>query len=341
MLELRNNTPLNVELIPGLDKSGHDYAIVVIKAKFNIVPGSTALVFSEEPATIHQGDEYYDEPGKSSVRFGSDVSLLKQSTDVVLNGHAYAPGNQPVRMVDVSVEFANQIKTCRIFGERQWEKTGASWNYSRPASFEQMSLKYENAYGGADKDETNDTVAAYAERNPIGKGFVNPNNKGPKEGQALPNIEDPRSLIQHWKDQPSTAGFGFISPDWQPRVGLTGTYDDQWQASRMPLLPRDFNDSFFNSAHPDMVAKTVLTGGEIFNFKNVTESGELQFQLPTWDLPVTTSIKGKSTAYAPSLDTVVIEPDEHSVYLSWRSSIPCYRQFLYIDSVTVGRNRTS
>lgn len=340
MLEIRNRTPLNVELIPGLDKNGYDYAIVIMKAKFTMVPNSTTLVFSEEPATIFQGDEYYEEPGKSSVRYGTDVSLVKQSTDVILNGQAYAPGNKPAYMVDVGVEFADQSKTCRVFGERHWEKNGLAWSHTQPRAFESIPLKYENSFGGTKKNETGDVVTAYVETNPVGKG-VSAEKEGPEEGQALPNIEDPRSLIQHWKDRPVPAGFGFISPDWQPRVGLAGSYDSQWQASRMPLLPIDFNEGFFNSAHPDMTAKKTLSGGEIFTLKNVTEAGVLSFELPSLNLPVSISIKGKSSSYAPKLDTVVIEPDEQSVYLTWRVSVPCYKQFLYIDSVTIGKKRVS
>lgn len=340
MLEIRNKTPLNVELVPGLDKNGLDYAIVIMKAKFTIVANTRTLFFSDEPASIFLADEYYEEPGKSSIRYGTDASLVKLTTDVIVNGQAYAPGNKPAYMVDVAVEFANQSKSCRVFGNRYWEKTGLAWNYTQPTAFERMSLNYENAFGGTKTNAAGDLVTAYADTNPVGKG-VSPENGGPEEGQALPNIEEPRSLIQHWKDQPLPAGFGFISPDWQPRVSLAGTYNDQWQSSRMPLLPLDFNEGFYNSAHRDMTAKTALTGGETFNLKNMTESGELSFELPVWDLPVAVSIKGKSSTYAPKLDTVVIEPDEQSVYLTWRVSVPCFKQFLYIDSVTVGKKRVS
>ena len=341
MLEIKNNTPLNVELVPGLDKNGYDYAIIIIKAKFNILPNNKVLKLSDEPAKVCRGDEYYDEPGKSSIRFGSDVSLFKRSTDIVLNGQAYAPNNRSKPVLDVCVEFANQKKTCRVFGERRWEKSGSNWQYSSPTHFERMSLKYENSYGGTFEKKTDSAVHTYAKTNPIGKGYVDPESNGPKQDQVLPNLEDPRSLIQHWKDQPPLAGYGFVSPDWQPRLQLSGTYDDLWQKSRMPLLPQDFDEGFFNSAHPDMIANTALTGGETFRLKNLTESGQLEFQLPSWNLPVEASIKGKSSLYSPNLDTVVIEPDLHSVYLSWRTTIPCYRQFLLVDSLTVGKKRAA
>ena len=114
MLELNNTTPLSAELIPGLDKNGYDYAVVIMKARYNISPGRNALVFSDEPATIFQSDESYAEPGKSSVRYGSDICLVKQATDIVVNGHAYAPGNKAVDRIDATLTFANQKKSCRV-----------------------------------------------------------------------------------------------------------------------------------------------------------------------------------------------------------------------------------
>jgi hypothetical protein len=50
------------------------------------------------------------------------------------------------------------------------------------------------------------------------------------------------------KHRPSPAGFGPIACHWQPRVGFAGTYGDAWVANRLPLLPDDFDDRFFQSA---------------------------------------------------------------------------------------------
>jgi hypothetical protein len=35
------------------------------------------------------------------------------------------------------------------------------------------------------------------------------------------------------------------------------------------------------------------------------------------------------------LDTVVIEPDEGRVMLTWHSTVPCPREFVYVDCVIV------
>ncbi len=341
MLELKNKTPVSAELVAGLDKHGMDYVIAVLKAKFKIVPDSQTLVFSDEPVSINKGDEYYDESGQSSIRYGSDVSFVKMSTDVIVNGNAYSPGSKPVNKLDVSIEFGNQGKTCRVIGDRRWYKEGLGWKQSAPDPFTVMPLRYENSFGGSKMEPSGEKILSSFEANPVGKGFIIPGEKGPEDGQLLPNIEDPRALIKDWHDQPAPAGFGFISPDWLPRRLLAGTCDEEWQSNRMPLLPYDFDYRFFNSAHQDLIAKKVLSGGEIFSLKNLTESGSQAFQLPCWDLPVTVTLRGKKSLYAPVLDTVVIEPDENNVFLTWRATIPCNRQFMYVDSVTVGKKRAA
>ena len=132
-------------------------------------------------------------------------------------------------------------------------------------------------------------------------------------------------------------GFGFISRSWQPRVKLAGTYDENWQTNRLPLLPLDFNDKYFNAAHPNLINEQHLVGGEQILLKNLSQLGDIGFILPEWKAPVKVTVKGRSKSIKPILDTVVIEPDINNVALTWRVSMPCYKQFLYINSITIGK----
>lgn len=343
MLEVRNHTPLTAALIPGLDKSGCDYAVVIMKGRFKITPGQTRLFFSEEPAPIVQADEYYGEPDKTSVRYESDAVTCKRATDIIVNGHAYAPNNRAAYNVDVCVQTGKRAKTCRVFGDRVWEKSAnavMTLAPGQPQPFERMPVLYELAFGGVDKTISEGQVPEFAAANPIGKGYIG--TKGsPNAGLPLPNIEDPRFLIKKWNDRPAPAGFGFIGRAWQPRVALAGTYDEQWQKTRMPLLPHDFDDRYFNGAHPDLIADTFLNNGERIKLTNLSVSGNLEIDLPVWNEPVTVFIKGDKKVFQPMLDTVVIEPDTNSVLVTWRVTVPCPKQFLYIDTVLIGKNKSA
>lgn len=202
-----------------------------------------------------------------------------------------------------------------------------------------MPVMYENAYGGIDHTVEDETVTAYDERNPVGKGFISRKGK-PEQGIALPNLEDPRQLIQDWKDQPPPAGFGFIGRSWQPRIALAGTYDEQWKKQRMPLLPLDFDDRYFNGAHADLISENLLRGGERVTLSHLSPSGQQAFDLPVWSEPVTFFIKDRKERVPPVLDTVIIEPDSNRVLMTWRASLPCYNQFLYLDTVIIGNKRS-
>jgi len=336
MLELKNHTPLTAEIIPGLDKDGYDYASLIIKGNFVLNPNNKNLLLSQQPAKIVKADKHYDEPDNSSVQYESDTAILKAGTDIVLNGHAYAPNNQAVQKIDVGVQINDKNISYRVFGDRQWIKNGLNWGTTAPQRFERLPLIYENAFGGVDASTLEDDLIQYSEFNPIGKGFVG-NKKSPVEGLHLPNIENPQALISHYKDKPMPVGFGFISRSWQPRVSLAGTYDENWQNNRMPLLPLDFDNKYFNAAHPNLITPQHLVGGEQILLKNVSQLGDIGFVLPEWKAPVKVTVKGRSKSIQPLLDTVVIEPDINNVALTWRVSMPCYKQFLYINSITLGK----
>src|SRR5690625_5122099 len=100
------------------------------------------------------------------------------------------------------------------------------------------------------------------------------------EGQLLPNLEDPANLIQSVDDCPEPACFGFRAPNWQPRAGFAGTYDQHWQERRAPYLPDDYNSRFCNAAHPDLIYPGYLQGGEPVEITNMHPEGKLKFTLP-------------------------------------------------------------
>lgn len=335
MLEIKNKTPFSAVLAPSLDKHGHSYAVVIIKGTFNIHQQAGALVIADEQEPPQQGDVFYGEAGKSSVKYESDIAPIKKAPDIVLNGFAYAPVGRLVAMMDTSLQIGRHKKTVRVIGDRVWQKDNLQWQPTSPKKFERMPLIYENAFGGRVHAQGNSSVLEYCAQNPLGKGFVGSNGEGMQNGLALPNMEDPAHLIQYWDDRPLPVGFGFTGRSWQPRLAYAGTYDEQWQQERMPLSPMDFDERYYNGAHPNMILPEPLAGGEEVIATNLSESGLLKFALPSYRLKATASIRGSTTATQPVMDTVIIEPDELRLRITWRAIFPCAKQFLYIDNVTL------
>jgi len=334
MLDIRNNTPFNVAIAPGIGKDGRDYAAVVIKGTFDIENQQANLPVSEIQAPINYTDEYYGEPETSSMKYELDTFLTKKGTDVVLNGHAY-PDKQGGKTVDVGLLVGPVRKVVRVVGDRVWYKVLGAWKATDPQPFDRMPLMYERAFGGRDETHEDPAKHSFEPRNPVGTGFAVHGRKEQLEGMHIPNLEDPLKPIKSWRDKPQPAGFGFIGRHWAPRINYAGTYDEKWQEERCPFLPDDFDEFFYNGATPDLIARKYLQGGEDVKVLNASPDGNLVFKLPRRAFDITAWIKGEQSSHDSCLDTVVIEPDERRVILVWRSTIPCFREFLYIDRVQV------
>lgn len=334
MLEIKNQTSYEVAVIPSIDKEGYDYATVVVKGTFDIKNNLARLSLSDEQVPIVYGETYFGEPGQSSVKYESDTCLVKKGCDIVLLGHAYTNGRNR-KVVDVSLQIGQLNKTVRVFGNRKWYRSLVSWRRSAPIPFDRMLLTYEKAFGGKDESHSNPTKHEWEKRNPVGTGFCVSGTKKRLEELPLPNLEDPKAVIKNWKDKPSPAGFGFIARNWIPRVKYAGTYDDSWQKKRCPLLPNDFDEFFFNGASPDLIASDYLKGGEPVKVFNASSNGNISFNLPKISFDISVWIKGEMKVHTPNLDTVIIEPDEQKMILVWRTAVPCFRAFLYIDRIRI------
>src|SRR5262249_33420529 len=143
----------------------------------------------------------------------------------------------------------------------------------------------------------------------------------------LPNLEDPKHPLRSTKQRPSPAGFGFIAPHWEWRRRHAGTYDEGWTRDRMPLLPQDFDRRFFNAAHPDLISPGYLRGGEPVEVVNGSPRGGIALSLPHERLEGVVMMKDQTRhRVGMSLDTVVIDTDEHRLTLLWRGALPVYGQ---------------
>lgn len=242
MLQLKNNSPFipAVGVLP--NREAVDTVYVVVKATFAI---GARLTIAEQPVAPVQADEYWGDPALSSLKHASELHVGKAGTDVVLLGQAWAAHNRPAADSSVRVVVAERAKLVRVFGDRVWKRDG----FTRPQPFESMPLRYERAFGGQ-HPAIDGAPAAAEEHNPVGVGFLGGRRTDALVGQKLPNIEDPRRLLQQIGDLVTPAGFGCVAPAWLPRRRHAGSYDQRWQRARAPYLPADFDPRFFNCAAP-------------------------------------------------------------------------------------------
>ncbi len=334
MLEIRNDTPFVVALVPGLDPEGLESATLVVKGTFALGgrAGEPGLAGKQAPVALADTHVSDDDAG-SSLRVASEATPAKPATDVALVGHAVSPRGA-VPSLDVELHAGPVSKVVRVFGDRCWESRLGMKHASRPEPFERMPLVYERAFGGADVTDPDPAKHAFEERNPVGRGFSLGRGAALRD-LPLPNLEDPRDLISSPRDRPAPAAFGFVSPGWMPRRALAGTYDDAWQRDRCPFLPADFDPRFYQAAHPDLVCPGHLAGGERVRAVNVRAGGDLDFAVPRRRIEVAVEIRGRETRQAAVLDTLLIEPDDERLVCTWKATFPCPRSFLYIERVSV------
>jgi len=328
LLQLKNHSPFEptISLFP--DEHGVDTLYVVVKATFAIGT-ELSIATKQVPPTL--ADEYWGDPGSSSIKYASDIHLTKPSTDVVMIARAWAPNNHEVPQMDVNFSIAEREKTLRVFGNRVWQ----NGSISSAQPFKSMPIVYEYAFGGVHEIDPEKSKMLAEERNPIGQGFRGKRKTSELDGMTLPNIEDPRCLIESAGDKAVPAGFAFISPTWLPRRDYAGTYDEAWQKKRAPYLPLDFDPRFFNAGHPEFIFDRYLQGGEPVAFDNLSPDGPVRFNLPVCQLESQVRIAGQIEKPPLKLETVLIEPDKRRLCMTWRSAISCDKKALKVEQIDV------
>ena len=102
MWQVENHTPFAAAGNWVRDRDGAEVWLVAVRCTFLVRPDGTVVVAEEQDppvlAPVYRGD-----PAGSGLVYDSDFYLTKPTTDVVLNGHACAPGGEPTTRVDVTM----------------------------------------------------------------------------------------------------------------------------------------------------------------------------------------------------------------------------------------------
>ncbi len=318
---LHNESPFAAQELYLTDEEGRDLVAVVVQATYAFGT-AVPLTLVEEQPPVDVAGTFNGEPGASSYRNEPQMAPLKVATDVMLVGHAHAQRHGATSM-DVGFQVGPVGKVVRVFGDRRWYRRMGFEAISEPHPFERVPLTYDRAFGGWDtspEDPEKHTVEA---RNSMGVGYHNKKYCTFIEDAPVPNIEDPKHLINDYTDTPPPAGFGVVGPDWTPRAQYAGTYDEAWMQRRMPLLPKDFDRRFYNAASPGLIAPGFLRGNEPVVLAGVVPEGRLSFSLPGEPPPSCTIITTREERHplSPQLDTVVIDTDARTVSMLWRAHL--------------------
>lgn len=328
MWELANRTRFAADRTWVQDKDGAKHWVVVVRATFDIAPdGACTVAAEQEPPLLLP--KYRGEDGKSSLEYEADMIASKPGTDVIVNGHAYAPHGTPTTKATVGLRIGGKLKVLEVLGDRRFERdVGGQIVPSYPAPFLKMPVVYERAYGGFDAEDPDPAHQKLFTPNPVGTGVVA--NRSRLLGKLAPNVSIPGSSASD-----VAAGFGAVCSYWTPRIGYGGTYDAKWLTDRKPLLPLDFDPRFFMCAPADQQFIPHLRGGERIEVAGMSPNGALAFDLPKIPLGFETRIDGKRKHHKGFLQTVIVEPDVPRVVMVWQTQLRCHHECDFLDTTII------
>lgn len=319
-LEVLNHTGFTYQSVFLVDEEGVPQFVPLVQACYAFSPAGDLSLLEEQPAP-NLGGEWLGDPAQTSLRLEPQIAFVKPGTDVVLLGHAHAPARGATQG-QVGIRIGPVQKVAKVVGERRLIKRLGIVSISGPKPFDKIPIVYERAFGGWDRRDQNPERHRYEPRNPVGVGFRDA-SLGGDDAMPLPNFEDPERPFRSYGDTPPPVGFGFVAPNWQPRLAFAGTYDAAWDKVRKPLLPNDFDRRFFNAASPGLISPVHLRGDEPVIVVGAAPEGRVGFHLPGVPPPVClVELRGrKRVPLQAALDTVIVDTDARTVTIICRAHL--------------------
>jgi hypothetical protein len=342
-MELINATRMVAGYNMGLEPSGREHVVVVIKGTFRFPradepSGHFAMHDAQLPLVM--ADTFTGEPGLSAPIYEADFALRKPRCDILLVGSAYAPGGRPVTRIEAGLRVGNWSKALAVVGPRHWECGVANAMASPPGVFVRQPISYDVAFGGTDLRHEDPAQHAAFMANPAGRGFHKHICSDWVDGAPLPATEELGRSVRDPSGDYKPMALGPVGRGWQPRAALAGTYDADWLDRQYPFLPTDFDDQYYQAAALDQQVplEGFKQGPVEVLLANLTPDGLTRFTIPHLVAPVHVFPKrGPREDYTATLDTVVIEPDEQRFCLTWRVARPLRNDVFEIAQVLVGK----
>lgn len=290
-MDFTNDTPFPADLQRGSTGEKEMVAIAGCKVTYLLEDDGLRAVTGEPAWPL------FDQPFEfRETTLMPELDFRKRDIDLLVFGTARAPGDEPVRWMEVSVECGEIQKRIMVFGDRLWHDSGPGFVASEPAPFTEMPLTNDRAFGGEARLEG---ATVRHPVNPDGRGLVY--SESEVEGTRLPNLEDPDELIQDWTDTPRPACL--LPP--------AGTYPSRSDSSEDPeeMLEAAL-DGVFNQAVPELVARPDQLG-ETLVLRGFSSEGGVAFPMPDLEGPsVHVEVGDEVDRFPARLSTLVALADE-------------------------------
>ncbi len=335
-MELINATRMTAGYNMGLEPSGRELLVVVVKATFVLPRPGEPVRLGDEQQPLIMADTFTGEPGFSAPLNEVDFAPRKRVCDVLLTGSAHAPEGREVTRLRAGLRVGPMEKVFDVVGDRIWRAGLSGIGASAPLHFTSMPISYDVAYGGVDRNSDDLAEHDAYSLNPVGRGWHKHLKNAWVDGKPLPNTEEVGKPVGSPSDKHRPMSLGPLGRGWHQRARYAGTYDQKWLDDVFPFLPADFDERYYQAApedqqipHPKAPIDVLLSG--------FTADGARQFTLPYFDPPVQVfPRRGERENLLATLDTLAFEPDLDRFTMTWRAVRPLRNGLHEIAQVVVG-----
>jgi hypothetical protein len=273
-----------VEQVSGSDADGKTITSVLVKRTYRIDAVRRRCFLADEQLPLVR-DIVPDPYHPIHVLDDLDLFPFKLRTDVVVKGHAWAPGRAGASW-KASITVGRASKTIAVFGERRVARSRTGQLVFSPASsVEKVPLSYAFAYGGCDrvaeakygnpleemrpylmgaKIDPSEASPYIYPRNRGGRGFLVEASDEAIEQLDLPQLEDPGDLLRpermaagspsRWAQMPLPWCPAWLEHGAFPRVACLGV-----------LLDYEPKDKPIEEVRRGFLAAAAVGGGSYFD----------------------------------------------------------------------------
>lgn len=307
-----------------------EIGVVVAKAVFEVRDDGTLKTIKPAPdlvlADVFGGD---GDVARSPLACEQEIAPAKVATDLTVNAVAHAPAGKPAQEWPVSVSVPDKLHyECRVRGPCMWSKSLSGWVRDQPEAVKEVPLSYALAYGGPDRGTDDAENPDVYQLNPAGIGRATRDSLKGEDPFPAHQI----GLMGDFMDgdpltEATVCGFGPIAKAWLPRRAYAGTFDTEWEQTRHPRMPEDYDLRFWNAAPHALQIDPMMAGNETIHLDGMMPGGARKsITLPGVKLKLAAKGEDVFKNHTMKLDTVHIDiadadPANHRVTVLWRAMV--------------------
>ena len=278
-MELINATRMVAGYTMGMEPSGRELLVVVIKGTFHLPrTAGEPLRLPEEQLPLIMADTFTGEPGLSAPVHEVDFAPRKKRVRCAAERQRLCPRwppGQPGAGRPAGQRHDQELRRGRATA--CWRPASAGISASDPEPFTVMPISYDRAFGGVDNKHEDPAKHAAFMRNPVGRGFHKHLRSEWVDGTPLPNTEELNRPVTSTDDDYAPMAFGPIGRGWEPRYRYAGTYDQTSGSTSTSPSCRQISTSSTTRPRRWTSRSRGRLGGQEVALVNLTPDGRRSF----------------------------------------------------------------